>query len=345
MKSYQEAILGTFQGKDIVAYTFENDLGYRLKVMTYGATVLEYVTPDKNHEFANIVVGFDHFDAYVGNSPKYGASVGPVAGRIAKAQFELNGETYQLEVNNAENCNHSGSTGWDSAIFQVEEVTNEGITFYTERVDGTGGFPGNLKVWVSYALTELGELEISYQVQTDKDTLVNPTNHSYFNLSGNFSQPIDNCILQLNTSGVFPIASDGVPAKMSDSERDFVKDLMKGVAFKDIFANQDEQIQIVSGLDHPFALNKQEDRAGSLYDPKSGRFLTFKTSAPCLVTYSANFVDDTVILNGHPMIQHNGLALETQALPDAIHSDLKSDVILKASEIFTSTTIYHATTK
>ena len=345
MKSYQEAILGTFQGKDMVAYTFENDLGYRLKVMTYGATVLEYVTPDKNLEFANIVVGFDHFDAYVGNSPKYGASVGPVAGRIAKAQFELNGETYQLEVNNAENCNHSGSTGWDSAIFQVEEVTNEGVTFYTERVDGTGGFPGNLKVWVSYALTEIGELEVSYQVQTDKDTLVNPTNHSYFNLSGNFSQPIDNCILQLNTSGVFPIAPDGVPAKMSDSERDFVKDLMKGVAFKDIFADQDEQIQIVSGLDHPFALNKQEDRAGSLYDPKSGRFLTFKTSAPCLVTYSANFVDDTVILNGHPMIQHNGLALETQALPDAIHSDLKADVILKAGEIFTSTTIYHATTK
>lgn len=104
-------------------------LGYRLKVMTYGATVLEYVTPDKNHEFANIVVGFDHFDAYVGNSPKYGASVGPVAGRIAKAQLKLNGETYQLEVNNAENCNHSGSTGWDSAIFQVEEVTNEGVTF------------------------------------------------------------------------------------------------------------------------------------------------------------------------------------------------------------------------
>ena len=345
MKSYQEAIFGTFQGKDIVACTFENDLGYRLKVMTYGATVLEYVTPDKNHEFANIVVGFDHFDAYVGNSPKYGASIGPVAGRIAKAQFELNGETYQLEVNNSENCNHSGSTGWDSAIFQVEEVTNESVTFYTERADGTGGFPGNLKVWVSYALTEIGELEVSYQIQTDKDTLVNPTNHSYFNLSGDFSQPIDNCVLQLNTLGVFPIAPDGVPAKVADSERGFVKDLTKGVAFKDIFANQDEQIQIVSGLDHPFALNKGEKEAGFLYDPESGRFLTFKTSAPCLVTYSANFVDDTVILNGQPMIQHNGLALETQALPDAIHSDLKEDVILKAGEIFTSTTIYHATSK
>ncbi|VUW91561.1 Aldose 1-epimerase precursor [Streptococcus constellatus] len=345
MKSYQEAIFGTFQGQDIVSYTFENDLGYRLKVMTYGATVLEYVTPDKQGQFANIVVGFDNFTAYVGNSPKYGASVGPVAGRIAKAEFDLNGENYQLEVNNAENCNHSGSTGWDSAIFQVEEVTNEGVTFYTERADGTGGFPGNLKVWVSYTLTELGELGISYQVQTDKDTLVNPTNHSYFNLSGDFSQPIDNCNLQLNILGVFPIAPDGVPAKVADSNRNFVKDLTKGVTLKDIFANQDEQIQIVSGLDHPFALNKQEDRAGSLYEPKSGRFLTFKTSAPCLVTYSANFVDDTVILNGQPMIQHNGLALETQALPDAIHSDLKTDVILKAGEIFTSTTIYHATSK
>lgn len=104
MKSYQEAIFGTFQGQNIVSYTFENDLGYRLKVMTYGATVLEYVTSDKQGQFANIVLGFDHFDAYVGNSPKYGASIGPVAGRIAKAQFELNGETYQLEVNNAENC-------------------------------------------------------------------------------------------------------------------------------------------------------------------------------------------------------------------------------------------------
>ena len=343
MKSYQEAIFGTFQGQDIVSYTFENDLGYRLKVMTYGATVLEYVTPDRNHEFTNIVVGFDSFDAYVGNSPKYGASVGPVAGRIAKAEFELNEEIYQLEVNNAENCNHSGSTGWDSAIFQVEEVTNESVTFYIERTDGTGGFPGNLKAWVSYTLTELGELEVSYQVQTDKDTLVNPTNHSYFNLTGDFSQPIDHCILQLNTLGVYPIAPDGIPAKIPDSEHNFVKQLCQGVSMKDIFADQDEQIQIVSGLDHPFALDKKQEYAGSLYESQSGRYLTFKTSAPCLVTYSANFVDDTVILNGHPMIQHNGLALETQALPDAIHSDLKSDVILKAGEIFTSTTIYHAT--
>lgn len=157
MKAYQEQVFGVYEGQDVLAYTFENDLGYQLTIMTYGATVVRYVTPDKDGHFDNIVLGFDEFAPYVGNSPKYGASVGPVAGRIAGATFELNGKTYELEVNNASNCNHSGSTGWDGTIFQVEEVKAEGITLYTERADGTGGFPGNLKVWVSYRLTEKGE--------------------------------------------------------------------------------------------------------------------------------------------------------------------------------------------
>lgn len=345
MKSYRESIFGTFEGQDILAYTFENSLGYRLKVMNYGATVLEYWTPDKHGNFANIVLGFEQFEPYVGNSPKYGASVGPVAGRIAQATFELNGESYQLEVNNGSNCNHSGSTGWDSTIFRTEEVTNDSVTFYTERPDGTGGFPGNLKVWISYVLTDKGELEISYQVQTDRDSLVNPTNHSYFNLSGDFSQPIDQQLLQLHTKGVYPIAPDGVPAKEVDASRGFVKGLQKGIQLKEIFADPDQQIRVVSGLDHPFALDKEQEEVGGLYDAASGRYLTFRTDAPCLVIYSANFVDESVILNDQPMIQHNGLALEAQALPDAIHSDLKDQVILKAGDIFTSTTVYYAGVK
>ena len=175
MKSYRESIFGKLGGQEILAYTFENDRGYRLTVMNYVATVVQYVTPDKNNHFDNIVVGFDQFEDYIGNSPKHGASIGPVAGRIAGATFDLNGQTFQLEANNGPNCNHSGSSGWDSSVFEVEEVSNDGLTFYIERTDGTGGFPGNLKIWVSYTLTEKGELEISYQVQTDQDTLVNPT--------------------------------------------------------------------------------------------------------------------------------------------------------------------------
>lgn len=183
MKTYTERVFGKVDGKDVVAYRFETEAGYQLEIMTYGATILRYVTPDKAGNFANVILGFDDFDSYVGNSPKHGASVGPVAGRIAGATFELNGKAYELEVNNASNCNHSGSTGWDSSLFELVEVSDHGLTLYTERTDGTGGFPGNLKIWISYYLEESGAYEVSYKVTTDQDTLVNPTNHSYFNLS------------------------------------------------------------------------------------------------------------------------------------------------------------------
>ena len=156
MKAYTERVFGKVDDKDVVAYRFETEAGYQLEIMTYGATILRYVTPDKAGNFANVILGFDDFDSYVGNSPKHGASVGPVAGRIAGATFELNGKTYELEVNNASNCNHSGSTGWDSSLFELVEVSDHGLTLYTERTDGTGGFPGNLKIWISYRLEENG---------------------------------------------------------------------------------------------------------------------------------------------------------------------------------------------
>jgi len=245
MKSYRESIFGKLGGQEILAYTFENDRGYRLIVMNYGATVVQYVTPDKNNHFDNIVVGFDQFEDYIGNSPKHGASIGPVAGRIAGAAFELNGQIFQLEANNGPNCNHSGSSGWDSSVFEVKEVSNDGLTFYTERTDGTGGFPGNLKIWVSYTLTEQGKLEISYQVQTDQDTLVNPTNHSYFNLSGNFTQPINDHVFQINHQGLYPIHPDGVPLHTVDRESPIAQHLYQAMLLEDLFKDSDPQIRLV----------------------------------------------------------------------------------------------------
>ena len=194
-------------------------------------------------------------------------------------------------------------------------------------------------------MEETGAYEISYRVTTDQDTLVNPTNHSYFNLSGDFTQTIDRHVFQLNTEGIYPIAPDGVPAKTPDATRDVVKHIYNGALLKDIFAEEDEQIQLVSGLDHPFALPAGHDNAGFLYDQNSGRFLLFKTEAPCFVVYTANFVDESVIIGDQPMVQHNGIALEAQALPDAIHSDLKDKVILKAGQTFTSKTRYELVVK
>ena len=345
MKQYQESVFGEWQDQEVRAYRFENDLGYQLSVMTYGATILEYVTPDKEDRFANIILGFDRFEDYVGNSPKYGASIGPVAGRIAGASFELNGETYRLEANNGANCNHSGSTGWDSALFQVESVTDQGLTLYTERADGTGGFPGNLKVWVTYGLSEEGALEIAYRVETDQDTLVNPTNHSYFNLSGNFTQPIDDHVFQINHQGLYPIQLDGVPLQSIERDSPLVHHLSQAMRLADLFRVSDPQIRLVEGLDHPFALAPNQEQAGFLYHEPSGRFLTFQSETPTLVVYSANFVDESVHLDGKPMVQHNGLALEFQTVPDAIHSEEAEKVILRAGQVFTSKTRYHALVK
>lgn len=345
MKSYQVAVFGKWRNQEVLAYRFENEQGYQLRVMTYGATILEYVTPDQEGHFTNVVLGFDRFEDYVGNSPKYGASIGPVAGRIAGASFELNGQTYNLEKNSEHNCNHSGSTGWDSALFQVESVTDQGLTLYTERADGTGGFPGNLKVWVTYSLSEEGALEIAYRVETDQDTLVNPTNHSYFNLSGNFTQPIDDHVFQINHQGLYPIQPDGVPLQSIERDSPLVHHLSQAMRLADLFQDSDPQVRLVEGLDHPFALAPNQEQAGFLYHQPSGRFLTFQSEAPTLVVYSANFVDDSVHLDGKPMVQHNGLALEFQTVPDAIHSEEAEKVILRAGQVFTSNTRYHALVK
>ena len=345
MKACQRRLFGHLAGQDIYAYSLENDLGYRLTVMNYGATILEYASPDREGQIENIVLAFDKFEDYLGNSPKYGASIGPVAGRIADASFELQGQAYHLEANERSNTNHSGETGWDSAIFELKELNQQGLTFYTERPHGTGGFPGKLKIWISYQLTEKGELEISYQLETDQTTLVNPTNHSYFNLTGNPYQTVDSMIFQLHTKGIYPLSDLSLPQPDYDEASAISLALKRGCKLADIFALADPQIQAVGGLDHPFALETGAEEAGSLYDPESGRYLTFKTDRPTVVVYTANHYGAETQIAGRPAVVHNGLALETQALPNAIHTPLREQVILKASQEFTSRTVYYASVK
>ncbi|MBP2624307.1 aldose epimerase family protein [Streptococcus oricebi] len=345
MKAYQKKIFGHLDGQEVFSYHFENDLGYRLAVMDYGATILEYSSPDRQGQIGNIVLAFDRFEEYIDNSPKFGASIGPVAGRIAGASFELNGQTYQLEANNGSNTNHSGKSGWDQTLFKLEEIDQQGLTFYTERPSQTGGFPGRLKVWISYYLTEIGELEISYQVQTDQDTLVNPTNHSYFNLAADAGQSIDSTVFQLNTLGIYPLSDISIPEKNYDASWSLLEEVKQGQPLADIFAHSDPQIRLVNGLDHPFALEMGAEQAGSLYDPGSGRYLIFKTDRPTVVVYTANSYDQQTYLAGQPARIHNGLALETQALPDAIHGPLSQQVILRAGQEFTSRTLYYASVK
>lgn len=340
MKDYQVDVYGSFEGTEVLRYTFENEAGYRLVLMTYGATILEYWTPDRTGTFGNITIGFDKFEDYIQNAPKWGAAIGPVGGRIAKGQFTLNGKNYQLEANQNGNHLHGGRTGFDGVLFQVASVDNHGITFYEIRPDGTGNYPGTLQTWITYKLSEAGALQIDYKIETDQETLVNPTNHSYFNLLADDQKTVDSTVFQLMTKGLVLVNSNSIPTGQLDQESDLVKGLQEGLTFSNIFASSHPQVVSAGGLDHPFVLDLDVTEKGSLYEASNGRRLSFETDRPAVVVYTSNGYDDKTFIKGKVPKAHIGVALETQMLPDAINQEGFGDIRLQAGQVFQSTTIY-----
>lgn len=344
MKQYVKYAFGTLNNQTIDAYVLENELGYKIKVMPYGATLLAYETPDKDGNFANIVVSTPNFDEYVGNSPRWGATIGPVAGRIQNAQFTLNETTYTLEKNNGNHHLHGGSFGYEQVIFEVGDLSDNKITFTTMQKAFTQGYPGNIDLSVTYELTEDGALIIRYDAVSDEDTLFNPTNHSYFNLNGDISQPVDNHFVKLNTLGYTVLDDDNIPTGEIDSTEEFLKKLQDGSVLADVFADCHVQIQSRNGLDHAFVLGNSEWQ-GKIISEETGRLLRFKTDAPAVVIYTANGFDNKTLIDGKAPTIHNGIALETQVLPDAINQNNFGNIILQKQERFISQTIYYATTK
>lgn len=344
MLDVQTRHLATYQGQAIMSYTLSNERGYRLTVMNYGATILEYSVPNQFEQAQNIVLHYDKFEDYVQNAAKLGACIGPVAGRIQAGCFTLNGETYQLEKNHLGNHLHGGTTGFADTIFQVKDINQEAITFYIERLNGTGHYPGQVCVWVTYHLSACGEVRISYQAKSDQDTLFNPTNHTYFNL-GKMSEPIDETFIRLQTSGYTVLASDNIPTGEIDSQAEFLKLLQQGVLFKELFKQTHAQLVDRNGLDHAFVLKTQAVIA-ELYHAKTNLCLHVRTDAPSIVIYTANgYEGNEPCMNGNKPFVHNGVALETQVLPDAIHHNHFRNIILRAGETFSSSTTYYAFNK
>lgn len=342
MKQYVKYAFGTLDNQMIDAYVLENDLGYKVNVMTYGATLLAYETPDKDGNFANIVVSTPNFNEYVGNSQRWGATIGPVSGRIQNGQFTLNDVVYTLDKNNGNHHLHGGQFGYEQVVFEVSYVSDDKVTFTTQQKALAQGYPGNITFSVTYALKEDGALVISYDAMSDEDTLFNPTNHSYFNLNGDISQPVDNHFVTLNTLGYTVLDDDNIPTGEINSDDVFLKKLQQGTVLADVFADSHYQVQSRNGLDHAFTLDKGEWQ-GEIISDTTGRVLRFKTDAPAVVIYTANGFDDKALINGQIPTVHNGMALETQVLPDAINQDNFGNIILRKQEHFKSETIYYAT--
>jgi len=346
---------GVAYGTPVDRFTLTNANGIEVVILSYGGIVQSIRVPDRGGELANVALGFATLDEYVSGNPYFGCITGRYANRIALGQFTLDGETYSLAINNEPNTLHGGERGFDKYVWDAEEIDDEsGVGVRLSRVspDGEEGFPGNLSVEVTYRLTDDDELRIDYRATTDAPTVLNLTNHSYFNLSGEGTGSIYSHELQLNAPRFTPTDATAIPtgelAPVAGTAFNFTDPRSIGERIRD----GEEQIILGRGYDHNFVLDRPNSEDTSLimaarvHDPASGRTMEVHTTEPGIQFYSGNFLDGTVVgTSGRPYRQGDGLALETQHFPDSPNQPTFPTTELRPGEEFTSTTVYAFSTE
>lgn len=333
----------TKAGEEIYKYWLENSRGMRAGVMNYGAILVNLFVPDKEGNMADVVLGFDTLEAYFGNGSFFGSTIGPSANRIGGASFLLDGQRYQLKANDGENNLHSDrDLGYHKRVWEVSEDEN-GIRLYLEDEDGSMGFPGNKKVQVNYALTEDNELKIHYEVQSDKDTIVNMTNHSYFNLGGHDKGSICNHILTLKASAYTPILPGSIPTGEIVPVEGTPFDFRVAKRIGEEIDGDHEQLRRGSGYDHNWVL---DGTAGELrefavaVDPVSGRRMSVYTDLPGVQFYTGNFIGQEDGKTKAVYHARDGFCLETQYFPDTANKPEFPSAVFGPDKKYQSTTIY-----
>jgi aldose 1-epimerase len=339
--------LGTTpDGTAVDLYTLKSD-GIEAGIMTYGARVVSIKTADRAGTMANVVLGYSSLDGYLADKTTYfGAIVGRYGNRIALGKFSLDGHKYQVPVNNNANSLHGGTVGFDKLVWQARTVA-DGVEMTLVSKDGDQGYPGTLTAHVRYTVHH-NALRIDYSVSTDKPTVVNLTNHSYFNLSAD-NKPILNEELMLPADKYTPVDAGliptGVLAPVEGTPFDFRKATVIGARIND----NNEQLKIAGGYDHNWVLRGQNGEvktAARVYDPASGRVLTVTTTEPGVQFYSGNFLDGTKFgkaQEGH--VKNSGLCLETQHFPDSPNHPAFPTTELKPGETRHSTTTFTFSTQ
>ncbi|WP_019060313.1 aldose epimerase family protein [Streptomyces prunicolor] len=341
-------LFGTLaDGSKVYRWSLENG-GTRLKVLSWGGVVQSLELPDRHGKYANVSLGFDNIADYVAKTPYFGALIGRYGNRIAKGQFTLDGKSYQVSVNDGVNSLHGGTQGFDKHIWDVEGFTSGsdvGLHLYYTSVDGEMGYPGTLKVKVTYTLNKHGDWRIDYEATTDKATVVNLTSHVYWNLAGEGSGTIENHELTIPAARYTPTDSGLIPtgelAKVAATPFDFRKTKPIG---RDIRAGHVQQVQ-AKGFDHNWALDKgitaKPEHAATLHDPHSGRTLKIATDQPGLQFYTGNFLDGTLTgTGGHTYRQGDALCLETQHFPDSPNHANFPSTVLRPGQTYKTSTIH-----
>ncbi len=340
----------TINGKQTMLFTLKNADGTEINLTNYGAKIISVKVPDREGNLADVVLGFNSIREYATLDAGQGAVVGPFANRIANARFELNGETYQLEVNNHKANLHSGTNSFYRQVYDARKLTTpEGsaVEMTLQSKDGDSGFPGNKVIKVTYTLTNDNGLKIDYEATTDKACPFNLTNHVYFNLKGEGNGDITDHVVMLDADSTTEVLDNEliptgkiVPVKGTDM--DFTTPHVIGERIDSEFL----PVKVAGGYDHNYILNKDQNAGemtfcGSAYEPQSGRYMEIYTTEPAVQFYTGNFLNGTLTgKSGKKYERRYGMCFETQHYPDSPNHPNFPNTVLQPGDTLKSTTIY-----
>ncbi|MGB8192710.1 MAG: aldose epimerase family protein [Chitinophagaceae bacterium] len=343
--SMTENNFGSFEGQPVTEYVITNPSGMQVGILNYGGTVTKIITPDKNKQMGDVVLGYDSLAGFLQKTnPYFNSLIGRYGNRIAAGKFTLDGKPYTLAGNNNGNSLHGGNKGYDKVMWTAEKQSDSSLKLTYLSKEGEEGYPGNLNVTVVYTVTPDNELKIDYTATTDKTTPINLTSHCYFNLSAGRDSTILNHELELNAASYTPVDAKLIPTgkvlAVKNTPMDFTAPKMVGK----------EIAQVDGGYDHNWVLNKNGNelsKAAALYDAGSGRYMEVFTTEPAIQFYSGNFLDGTLTntKQGKNYVKHAGLCLETQHYPDSPNQPSFPNTILKPGETYRHTTLYKFSVK
>jgi aldose 1-epimerase len=331
----------TPDGTPVEIYTLKDGV-IEARIMTYGGIIVSLKTPDRKGHVDDVVLGYDSLDGYVAKSPFFGALIGRYGNRIGKGTFPLDGKTYSLPKNDGENTLHGGTRGFDKVVWKANAI-DDGVELTHVSPDGDQGFPGTLAATVRYTL-EGQDLRIEYSATTDKDTVVNLTNHSYFNLGGQGKGDILGELLTIHASRFTPVDATLIPSGELKSVEGTPFDFRKPTAIGQRIDNKDEQLANGKGYDHNWVLDNTSGKlaeAVEVYDPGTGRVLKVLTTEPGVQFYTGNFLDGTIQgKQGRTYGRRSALCLETQHFPDSPNHPNFPSTELKPGQNYHSVTVF-----
>jgi len=328
-------------GTEVDLYTLTNANGLKATIMTYGATLTSLEAPDRNGQLANLTLSLESLSDYLAGHPFFGSIAGRFANRIAKGRFALDGTEYTLATNNGANHLHGGRKGYDKALWKAEPITGAdvvGVVFTHLSPDGDEGYPGTLKATVTYTLNNANELKMDYTATTDKATIVNLTNHAYWNLGGAAAGSILGHELMLNAERYLPVDDGLIPtgelAAVKGTPMDFTQPATVGSRIA----------QVKGGYDHCYVLKKSQpgelSLAARVVEPKSGRVMEVYTTQPGVQLYTSNFLDGTLKAHGVVYQKHHAMCLETQHFPDSPNRPEYPSTILRPGQTYHEVTVH-----